>query len=48
MDAGNSPSDSSVTNGNIRELAVAAEALQRGLSGEDAVVLGFFEDGDAS
>ena len=27
---------------------MAAEAFQSGLSGEDAVVLGFFEDGDAA
>ena len=48
MDAGNWQSDSSVTTGNIRELAVAAEAFERSLSGEDAMVLGFFENGDAA
>ena len=48
MDAGNSWSDSSVATGNIRELAVAAEAFQRSLSGKNTVVLGLFEDGDAA
>ena len=48
MDAGNSRSDSSVTTGNIHELAVATEAFQRGLSGENTVVLSLFEDGDAA